>query len=311
MPAHIRIAARPDELDALFRTRALARREQAGRAAQESEARLLDRFDAFPGTVNLAAFAGEELVGGLRLCLPGAFATPLAHLPDLFAPLPKGARAGCLDRFHLLAAHRDPGLRLGFSLLYMAAWCAVRRGVGYLAISPEPGLARTAQSLGFQQVGPRFQTEDGLEALPMLLDLGQIRLPLVDLARKQGVFEIFEGIEWACYRAGEPIVLAGEEGQAAYMVVTGEVIVSAERGGPSGRSAFKLATLGAGQLFGELALLTGRRRTASVVAATDADVLVLSRQVFRRELLERPDRLLEILERLAGRLADADDLLTR
>jgi signal-transduction protein with cAMP-binding, CBS, and nucleotidyltransferase domain len=193
----------------------------------------------------------------------------------------------------------------------MAAWCAVRRGVGHLAISPEPSLARTAQSLGFQQVGPHFQTEDGQEALPMLLDLGQIRLPLVDLARKQGVFEIFEGIEWACYRAGDPIVLAGEEGQAAYMVVTGEVIVSAERGGPGGRSAFKLATLGAGQLFGELALLTGRRRTASVVAATDADVLVLSRQVFRRELLERPERLVEVLERLACRLADADDLLTR
>ena len=80
---------------------------------------------------------------------------------------------------------------------------------------------------------------------------------------------------------------------------------------PSGRSTFELATLGPGQIFGELALLTMRRRTANVVAATEVDLMVLERDVFRNELMRNPERLPLVLSQLADRLANADDLLTR
>jgi CRP-like cAMP-binding protein len=62
--------------------------------------------------------------------------------------------------------------------------------------------------------------------------------------------------------------------------------------------------LGAGDCFGELALLTPEgRRTARVRAATDLKCLALSREDFR-ELLEREPRIaLALLEVLALRLA--------
>jgi CRP-like cAMP-binding protein len=172
--------------------------------------------------------------------------------------------------------------------------------------------ARLAQSIGFRQVGSRFQHEpSGQELVPMVQDLRELALPLLTMARQPGMLDAFDRVEWEFHRAGDTIIQAGSEGSAAYLVVDGEVIVSVERGAAGGRKSFELATLGPGQIFGELALLTNRKRTARVVAATEVDLMVLEREVFRRELVRHPDRLPVVLEQLANRLADADDLLTR
>lgn len=47
-----------------------------------------------------------------------------------------------------------------------------------------------------------------------------------------------------------------------------------------------VASLGSGQFFGEMALLTGKQRSASVVAETDLDVLTLDREALR-QVVER------------------------
>ncbi len=311
MSTRIKIAASAAELDGLFRSRHQALVEEQGSHFPRADLRLLDRFDTFPSSKNVMASVAGEVVGGVRLC-PHGQDCAMGGVFDFTSNLPQGAIAGSLSRFHLLEDHHDAGQRLGLSLLYMATFVASRSDFTHLLCCPEPRVSRLAQSIGFQQVAPRFTHEPtGQERVPMVQDLRQLQLPLLTMARAPGMLDAFDQVEWEFHKAGDTIIQAGSSGSAAFLVIDGEVIVSVDRGSPGGRKSFELATLGPGQIFGELALLTMRKRTANVVAATEVDLMVLERDVFRRELIRNPDRLPAVLEQLANRLADADDLLTR
>ena len=75
---------------------------------------------------------------------------------------------------------------------------------------------------------------------------------------------------------GGTLIREGEEGDTAYLVADGELEVSA-----GGR---KLATLGRGDIVGEIALLRGGPRTAEVVALEAARLYELEREAFLEAL---------------------------
>lgn len=74
-------------------------------------------------------------------------------------------------------------------------------------------------------------------------------------------------------QAGQVVVREGDPGTSMFVVLEGRVAVARET---EGREPIIMEQLGAGEFFGELALLTGVPRTASVVALEDAVVLELS-----------------------------------
>ena len=68
------------------------------------------------------------------------------------------------------------------------------------------------------------------------------------------------------------------------------------------RDGRDVARLGAGQFFGEVAMLDGRRRTADVIAETGLRCIALSRDTVKRALSAEPDLAWRVLEVLAGRI---------
>jgi drug/metabolite transporter (DMT)-like permease len=80
--------------------------------------------------------------------------------------------------------------------------------------------------------------------------------------------------------AGTRLVRQGAPADAFYLIESGTAAVR--------RDTRHLADLGAGDFFGELALLRDGERTASVVAATDMRVRVVSRQEFGRSMRRLP-----------------------
>jgi alkyl hydroperoxide reductase subunit AhpC len=86
--------------------------------------------------------------------------------------------------------------------------------------------------------------------------------------------------------AGDTIVAEGDAADRFYVIAQGEVGVS--RRSPEGEE-IELAKLGPGQFFGEVGILAETRRTATVRAITDAELLALSWQEFQ-EALERSDQ---------------------
>jgi CRP-like cAMP-binding protein len=64
--------------------------------------------------------------------------------------------------------------------------------------------------------------------------------------------------------------------------------------------------LGPGDHFGELALLTGGPRTASVIAETSLDTIRIYRPAFRKLLLKEPEVALRLMAGLAERIAECE-----
>ncbi len=98
--------------------------------------------------------------------------------------------------------------------------------------------------------------------------------------------------------AGKVLVEEGRIGQEFFIIVDGKATVT--------RNGRKVATLSAGDHFGELALLDRRPRSASVTSTTHLDVLVMSQRQFNGLLESVPTIARKLLSALATRLRDAD-----
>lgn len=111
------------------------------------------------------------------------------------------------------------------------------------------------------------------------------------------------------YAAGEKIIEEGSPGDSFFVVDRGEVEVSKNMGG----SRRPLAQLMEGQFFGEMALLTGEPRAATVVAATDVDLFTIEKAAFHDILAANPAIAVDISTILAERreaLSQAEGDLT-
>jgi CRP/FNR family transcriptional regulator, cyclic AMP receptor protein len=100
---------------------------------------------------------------------------------------------------------------------------------------------------------------------------------------------------------GKVLVEEGRIGLEFFLIVEGRAVVT--------RNGRKVATLGPGGYFGELALLDRRPRSASVVSETDMDVLVLSQRQFNGLLESVPTISRKMLAAMANRLREADSKL--
>ena len=102
----------------------------------------------------------------------------------------------------------------------------------------------------------------------------------------------------------QTIVREGSPGDAAFVVVSG--LVAVRHKDPGSGVEFFLAELGAGQMFGEMALITGSPRTASVVAVEQTVCAVLERPDFERALIDHPGIALALARVMAERLDKAN-----
>ena len=88
------------------------------------------------------------------------------------------------------------------------------------------------------------------------------------------------------YGAGELIIRQGDAGTELFVVCRGEVVVVVNRGG---EASHQLARLGPGRVFGEIAAMTGERRTANIEALLDSTLLVIAQGDFSELMGRAPE----------------------
>ena len=106
------------------------------------------------------------------------------------------------------------------------------------------------------------------------------------------------------YAAGEDIVRQDEEGDSFFIITSGTVEISKTDG--SGRKGI-LARLESGAFFGEMSLLTGEKRTATVTALEDTDVIVINKACMALILEGNPSIAQDLSRKLEHRLADTTE----
>jgi CRP/FNR family cyclic AMP-dependent transcriptional regulator len=128
--------------------------------------------------------------------------------------------------------------------------------------------------------------------------LGQVPL-FADCSRKQ-LQAVAAATTELDVPGGKVLVREGEHGHEAFVIVEGSATVT--------RKDQQIATLGAGDVVGELAPLTGGVRTATVIADSPMLVLVIGQREFGALLDEVPGLAVRVLHNLAHRMIELEDL---
>lgn len=114
--------------------------------------------------------------------------------------------------------------------------------------------------------------------------------------------ELEQRVLWTGLRAGDVLFRQGDEGDAAYIVLSGRLHAVAEEDG----SARVFGEVGAGGVVGEGALLLGRTRAATVVAVRDTELAAVPRAAFDQVVSEHPAALLGLVRTMVTRAESPD-----
>jgi CRP-like cAMP-binding protein len=95
---------------------------------------------------------------------------------------------------------------------------------------------------------------------------------------------IFTRLRRVNHRAGDVVIKQGDEGDYFYAITTGSCAVTRES--PTNREGIRLAVLGPGDTFGEEALISDSKRSATVTMLTDGSLMCLTKEDFNTLLTE-------------------------
>jgi CRP-like cAMP-binding protein len=123
------------------------------------------------------------------------------------------------------------------------------------------------------------------------------KVPLFRHCTRKELEEIAAIADELDLKEGAMLTREGRSGREFFVIVEGDADVV--------RGDEWVNSLGRGEFLGEIALVTGQPRTASVKAASPMRVLVITRQNFSRLLDQSPEIQGKILRSMAERLADA------
>jgi CRP-like cAMP-binding protein len=140
---------------------------------------------------------------------------------------------------------------------------------------------------------------------PRPADLGKVwadvlqTVPLFEGVPKRHVRKIAKLAREARFHQGSTIVRAGERGESFFVVIDGKASVLP----PGGKRPVRI---GPGSYFGEMSLIDGGVRSATVVADTEMLCLRLSRTMLMKMLRSEPEISIAMLRELARRLREAE-----
>jgi CRP-like cAMP-binding protein len=125
------------------------------------------------------------------------------------------------------------------------------------------------------------------------------RVPLFERCSRRELGQIASIAHEVEYPPGTPVVREGDPGREFFIVIEGEVDVR--------RRGRRLATLRPGNFFGELALITGSPRTATVTTGTPLRALSMDSRDFQRLLQGSPAIHWKLLQEVGIRLEETSN----
>ncbi|HUJ15706.1 MAG TPA: cyclic nucleotide-binding domain-containing protein [Thermoanaerobaculia bacterium] len=111
--------------------------------------------------------------------------------------------------------------------------------------------------------------------------------PLFEVLNQEERAALIKEMDLEQHNEGDVIITEGEPGLSMYVIAHGEVKVYTRGAGGSGGSVY-LAKLGEGDFFGEVSVLTGKPRTATITASKPTELLRLDKEKLDNALAKYP-----------------------
>jgi small-conductance mechanosensitive channel len=129
--------------------------------------------------------------------------------------------------------------------------------------------------------------------------------PLFDCLNDTQLDNVLHSAHINHYGRGERVIQEGAEGDSMFIMLRGTAHVSVLRNG----TGIRLGVLRSGDCFGEMSLLTGEPRSATIRADADCEVLEISKEVMAGVLRDSPQCLTQLSELLAKRKLEGEGIV--
>src|SRR6266404_5116411 len=129
--------------------------------------------------------------------------------------------------------------------------------------------------------------------------------PLFESLSEEQLNHVVQEARLKLFGRGEPVIEEGAEGDSMFVMLRGAANVFVSKNG----SRIRVATLGEGDCFGEMSLLTGEPRSATVRADGDCYVMEIGKPVMAELLRDAPSYLEKLSELLAQRKMETEGIL--
>ena len=158
------------------------------------------------------------------------------------------------------------------------------------------------QRIGFQKIGDVVQSRHhDLAIQPMKINMLEVRKSFIDFVERQDFVGFIEPFFREYFDDGEYVVKEGEAGDCAYFIIDGSANVEVSSNSNGSRKV--ITTLRKGDLFGELSLILDQKRSASVIASNNLEVMILSRRQFINCIQSDSKNAMYTMQILASRLS--------
>lgn len=317
MAIRVKAAETAKELADVYKLRHQVYVEGEGYFKDHPGNHIVDQFDTLPQVINVIAYKGDIPIGTIRLNRDSEIGLPCDEIYDFTEyrtseiakakaeglPEPTFCSGGMLAIAENWRNRRD----LFQALFRMTLDVGGQWGGTHVLLTVNVKSASIYKRLGFSIISEQIWSDAIGEHIVAMVSPFQ---PVYDWAfgsfsDKKELLDSFAG----CFQvyladAGTDICVEGEEGHEAFLISKGLVDITRTDGEIDEK--LHLATLGEGEMFGELALIDDQTRSATVTAKTNIELMVLSRDVFWDKLHQDPEYLKSLLKVLTHRIRDAD-----
>jgi CRP-like cAMP-binding protein len=324
MAIRLKVARTAKDLDDVFRLRYEVYVKEKGRFTSGNIAddpRIVDRFDAIPWAANIIAYDNDTSIACLRVNKDSEIGLPSETHLD-FSSIRARIKAEC----EAAANGIEPVIVSGGMLAIKEKWRNRRSlifalfktafgvmhnlGATHVIASISEETLSLYGRIGFDKVGETEWKESiGDSLIPMLAPMDKvINWAFGEVNSTVTPFWLmnFSGrFEWLLLSPGEVLFYQNDRAENAYAIENGWISIS--RSDQDGNEMV-LSNLSKGALFGELAIFDEEPRSATAMAITNVELIVIHRKDMLEMIRQSPEQMGHILHHFSKRLRAQDDM---